>query len=278
MEKFELVTLKSGLKSLRAVAYGETFHPVTGPLEEARILHVEQQRLVERASQNKKLVIWDIGFGAGANALSAACALQDLEIPIEIHSFDKSTDSICFALEHRAELGYLVPYSQQIKELVEKGVIPFGKNIRWYFHLGDFRDLVKRERFPAPHSILFDPYSPKSNPEMWTLDFFTSLKKVLDDQTPCLWTNYSRSTSVRVALLLAGFFVGTGIEVGEKAETTIASNRLEMISKPLGRDFILKAKRSTNSAPLRTQSYGLAPISAEDLSRLEGHPQFTTTR
>jgi tRNA U34 5-methylaminomethyl-2-thiouridine-forming methyltransferase MnmC len=278
LEKFELVTLKSGLKSLRAVEFGETFHPVTGPLIEARILHVEQQRLVERARKSSteksaSFVIWDIGFGAGANALTAANALAQENGPIEIHSFDKNTDSIVFALENREELGYLVPYENEIRELVEKRVISFGKNIRWYFHLGDFRELDK-SLIPPPDSILFDPYSPKSNPEMWTLDFFTGLSKLLSDKVPCLWTNYSRSTSVRVALLLAGFFVGIGTEVGEKAETTIASNDFNLIERPLDKEFLLKAKRSTNSAPLRSQSYGLATISAEDLQKLAQHPQF----
>jgi tRNA U34 5-methylaminomethyl-2-thiouridine-forming methyltransferase MnmC len=269
LEKFELIHLKSGFVSLRATEFGETFHPVTGPLTEARILHVEQQRLVERALLKKgaSFVVWDVGFGAAANALSAACALQDVDTPIEIHSFDKSTDSIHFALEN-------VAYQKEITELVEKRLISFGKNIRWHFHLGDFRQLILNRTFPSADAILFDPYSPKSNPEMWTLDFFTSLKNSLDNSKPCLWTNYSRSTSVRVALLLAGFFVGQGREVGEKAETTIASNDLSLLEKPLGQNFLLKAKRSTNSAPLRSNFYGLSPITAEDLKRLEAHHQF----
>jgi hypothetical protein len=278
MNKFELVRLKSGLNSLRAIEFGETFHPVTGPLIEARILHVEQQRLVERATvcsaQGASFVVWDVGFGAAANALSAVCALRGLPGRVEIHSFDKNTDSIVFALGHSAELGYIEPFQAELNELVKKKVISFGKNIRWHFHLGDFRELIATETFPAPDAILFDPYSPKSNPEMWTLDFFTALRNTLGEGKPCLWTNYSRSTSVRVALLLAGFYVGIGREVGEKAETTIASNDLSLLEKPLDAEFLIKVKRSTNSAPLRTQSYGLAPISDEEFAQLKAHPQF----
>src|SRR5271168_1316865 len=101
---FELVTLKSGVMSLRSLENRETFHPVTGPKAEANILHVQQQRLVERAAAITQaggtFVVWDVGFGAAANVLAAVDALSRTDSRVEIHSFDKTTAPVEFALNH----------------------------------------------------------------------------------------------------------------------------------------------------------------------------------
>jgi hypothetical protein len=109
---------------------------------------------------------------------------------------------------------------------------------------------------------------------MWTLSLFRNLFRALDPQRPCVLPTYSRSTMLRVTLLLAGFFVGVGHATGEKEETTIASNTLELIDDPLGRDWLSRARRSTSAEPLHEPVYRQAPLSADSLRALEQHPQF----
>ena len=70
---------------------------------------------------------------------------------------------------------------------------------------------------------------------------------------------YSRSTMLCVSLLLAGFFVGAGHATGEKEETTIATNQLEMLDEPLDRMWLAKTKRSTSAEPLWEPVYRQAP-------------------
>ena len=279
-DAFEIITLKSGLKSLRSVEYGETFHPVTGPRVEANILHVQQQRLIERSRQNANFVIWDVGFGAAANVLAAIEALESApknsDSKIEIHSFDRSTGPIEFALSHSSDLGYFAGHESRLEKLLQGELVTIGDHIRWKLHLGDFADLIKSKiTIPSPNSILYDPYSPTGNPDMWRLDHFARLRSQLDDSVPCLLTNYTRSTAVRVALLLAGFYVGAGCEIGEKAETTIASNQLELLERPLTSSWLSRVRVSGNAAPLRTERYSMSPISDEDFKTLQALPQLS---
>ena len=106
----------------------------------------------------------------------------------------------------------------------------------WQVHLGDFPALLvhaSARELPKPQVILFDAYSPAKNPAMWTLPLFQNLFRLLDPARPCALPTYSRSTMLRVTLLLAGFFVGAGHATGEKEETTIAANALELVSEPL---------------------------------------------
>jgi tRNA U34 5-methylaminomethyl-2-thiouridine-forming methyltransferase MnmC len=272
---FEIVTVQSGARSLRSRECGETFHPVVGPMVEAVALHVRQQRLVERAAKtNGMFVIWDVGLGAAANAIAAieAFATQaNTGLGVEIHSFDLTADPLRFAMTHAAELGYLEPHAAAVQTLLGKGEVAH-LNIRWKFHPGDFRDTMSAA--PSPHAILYDPYSPQSNPGMWTLDHFTRLHACLSPGAPCLLSNYTRSTAMRVTLLLAGFFVGRGHATGEKDQTTIAANGLALLEEPLDEAWLQRVRRSTNAAPLRSADTRAAAISAEDLSRLSSQAQF----
>lgn len=272
---FELIVTKFGPTSLRCTKHNETFHPVTGPRVEARILHVEQQRIVERARKSSgPFVIWDVGLGAAANAIAAVEALKDEVGRVELHSFDITTAPLLFALENAAALEYPLPHVKMIKELLVMGFVEVRPGFVWRIHLGDFRHLVKTVDAPAPDSIFYDPYSPRGNQEMWTLDHFTNLFRRLDPAKPCLLTNYTRSTSVRVTLALAGFAVGIGAIIGEKDQTTIASNRLDWLERPLQKDWFERVSVSRNAAPFRENRSGDLAISPEDLAALKALEQF----
>ncbi len=273
-EHFDLVTLKSGHKSIRLSNTQQTFHPGIGPLAEANILHVQQQRLIERCSKPGKFVIWDVGFGASANAIVAIEALKDCVADVEIYSFEKSLDPIHFALEHAEELQYILPHTQKIKELIEHKNIQLHPKLRWHLEMGDFRDQMHRKDIPRPNAIFYDPYSLTVNIEMWTLDFFTQLRKSLDDTIPCMLTNYTRSTVMRVTWLLAGFYVGVGATIGEKEETTIATNKLELLTQPLDRSWLKRVKASQSANPIRGSEQTIKPISDEDFEKLLTQKQF----
>lgn len=271
MSEFEIVPLGSGVNSLRAVALGETFHPVTGPMAEARVLHVDQQQLARRAAEAGSLVVWDVGLGAAANAIAAIEAVSEVGAGLEIHSFDKTTAPLEFGLANAPALGYLDGHQELLGALLRDGKVERA-GLSWEFHSGDFRDQLAKPELPSPQAIFYDPYSPATNAEMWTLDHFSRLYRRLD--VPCLLSNYTRSTAVRVTLMLAGFFVGTGCGTGEKEETTVAANRLELIERPLDRTWLVRVRNSTNAAPLRTAAYTRGRIDEEDFTRLQSHPQF----
>ena len=270
-DTFDLVTVASGARSLRSRAHGETFHPVIGPMAEARALHVTQQQLVERAAATPdRFVVWDVGLGAAANAVAVLEAFWNVRGSgaVELHSFDLTLAPLRFAFDHAEALEYLPPWREAMEALLSRGEATRGC-VRWLLHVGDFRAV--NIAAAAPHAVLYDPYSPRANPELWTLDHFTALFARLGPH--CLLSNYTRSTGVRVTLLLAGFFVGRGGATGEKDETTLASNDLALLGAPLDRDWLTRVHRSTRSAPLRTGRAG-GPIAPDDWETLLAHPQF----
>jgi hypothetical protein len=113
---------------------------------------------------------------------------------------------------------------------------------------------------------------------MWTLPLFTNLFRLLDPLRPCAMPTYSRSTILRVTLLLAGFYVGVGHATGDKEETTIAANDLNLLAEPLDQRWLERARRSHSAEPMVEPVYRIAPLSPQTTEALRQHPQFQASR
>jgi queuine tRNA-ribosyltransferase len=273
---YQLVRLANGAFSIRSLAENETFHPVIGPAAEAEALYVNQLKLRARLrSHAGEFVIWDVGLGAAANVLAVLRASADLPCSLRVISFDRTIEPLGFALQHSAQLGYFGGYENLVAEFIHTSRVSFGHG-QWELRTGDFPELMRdsSQALPQPHAILFDAFSPARNPAMWTATVFSDLFRRLDPHRPCAMATYSRSTMLRVALLLAGFFVGVGHATGEKEETTIASNALELLDEPLPPAWLQRARKSRSAEPLREPIYRQAPLSHESWEKLLQHPQF----
>ena len=301
---YQLVHLRNGTCSVRSLADYETFHPVIGPVAEAEALYVNQLRLRERLKNHTgEFVIWDVGLGAAANALTILRATREIACNIRLVSFDHTIEPLEFALKNADALGYFGGYENHLKKFLRARRVEFQdgpQSVNWEFQPGDFPSLLNSQlvgrdsrraahslpaparedarptevSLPAPHAILFDAYSPAKNPAMWTLPLFTHLFQLLDPQRSCALPTYSRSTILRVTLLLAGFFVGVGHATGEKEETTIAANTLSLLAEPLDRRWLERARRSHSAEPITEAVYRCAPLTAESWEKLQAHPQF----
>jgi tRNA U34 5-methylaminomethyl-2-thiouridine-forming methyltransferase MnmC len=278
---YKLVRLRNGTNALHSVEFGETMHPTIGPVAEAEALYVRQLRLVERLREHEgQFVIWDVGLGGAANALAVLRTAGTVSGAIRLISFDKTTEPLEFALRQPGDLKYLAGFESRLRELLDRGCVSFetgSQRVEWDLQVADFPALLDQpaaESWPKPHLILFDPFSPARNPAMWTQPLFTALFRLLDPAQSCVMPTYSRSTMLRVSLLLAGFFVGIGHAAGMKEETTVAANSLALIEAPLARRWLEKARRSASAEPLSEPIYRQAPLSRDTWEKLSAHPQF----
>jgi tRNA U34 5-methylaminomethyl-2-thiouridine-forming methyltransferase MnmC len=242
------------------------------------MLYVEQLKIPQRLKAHQgESVIKDVGLGAAANALAAinTCCLR---AKLRIVSIDCTTEPLCFALQHCDRLDYLREYAPRAGQLIALSNVEFTQHklhVHWELKAGNFPALLPQiGNSPGPHAIFFDPFSPANNADMWTQKLFSLLFQRLDPGRLCALATYSRSTMVRVALLVAGFFVGRGRPSGLKEETTVAANRLDLIDTPLRRDWLKQVEKSRSAEPLHAASYLQAPLHPDTLKRLQSHPQF----
>lgn len=280
-----LVRLPTGAWGVHAEAYGETMHSTAGPSAEAETLYVRQLDLPGRMAaagrdEGRALVIWDVGLGAAGNVLTVLRATRAVAGGLRVVSFDLTAEPLRFALGHAAELGYVAGYEEPVGRLLEAGRVTFRNGVpeaTWELHLGDFPSQLRgpeAEGWPCPDVILYDPFSPAKNPSMWTAPLFADLFRRLDPGRPCLLPTYSRSTMLRVAMLLAGFRVGAGWASGVKEETTVAANGPGLLAAPLDRRWLERVRRSGSAEPLWEGVYRQARLQPETWAKLQAHPQF----
>ena len=274
--RYELV-VRDDVGRIRDCMSGETMHSVNDPAVEARSLYAEQSRLGERlcapggTSPPAPLVIWDVGLGAAANAMAAVAMAQELPgtaRPLLLVSFENDLDSLELALDH-------VRWFKHLRHAGPRALLSCGvwtsKNalIEWRLMRGDFA--ACKNHAPAPDIVFFDPFSFKTDGGLWTVSAFRELADLWVDQVVELFT-YTYSTSVRAAMLAAGFYVAKGRATGPKAETTIGltprAAEAALGHDLLGSEWLSKWRRSDAQMPLGADS------ETDWRSAIEGHPQF----
>jgi queuine tRNA-ribosyltransferase len=266
-----VVTTRNGATAMRDANVGEVMHPVIGPLLESEQLYVKPARLAERLSHPSAspLVLLDVGLGAGSNAVAAwrlALGLPPRSRRLSIVSFERDLSAfrLAAAAQHAAAFGLGDRMASAARALLDARACS-SEGHGWRLVLGSMPESFAAEPAESADVVFWDPFSPRANPELWTLAAFLAVRR-LCRQGVSLHT-YSGATATRSALLLAGFAVGFGEPTGEKAETTVAALDARELDRPLDRRWLERLGRS--SAPLPPD----AP--ADALTTIARLPQFS---
>jgi queuine tRNA-ribosyltransferase len=260
---YEIHTSARGFFSIRQISSGEVMHSVNAPGDEANRLYIEQSfldaRLLRREAPADELVIWDVGLGAAFNAMAAIhcferCYVEKGETalrPLRVMSFEWDSDPLILAAKNTAcfpHLRHAAPF-----QILNNGKWNHASSLlQWELLKGDFRDFI--ESAIIPDLIFYDPFSSKTDAELWTAEIFARILKRCLPKSAELYT-YSAATAVRVALLTAGFFVAQGVGTGPKSDTTIAFTTAKgagdhpLSPRLLGEDWLTRWRRSGAKFP-----------------------------
>jgi tRNA U34 5-methylaminomethyl-2-thiouridine-forming methyltransferase MnmC len=266
LSDFERVLLRSGEASIRDLRSGEIMHPGLGPRREAELLYVEQTHLAERLASPdpEPLRVLDVGLGAATNALAViACAERVAGRTLSLTSLERDEGPLRLALSDPGAFPEQARRRRLLEALLAQGAVEEGR-LRWRWERGDalqrMGELTERQDI-----ICYDPFSPESNPELWTLEALMAVRRLLAPGG--LFSTYSASTRTRVTLLLAGFWVGAGLTAAVK-ETTVASDGPGPLERPLGARWLQRWARSSARAPHGSE------LTLELAERVRAHPQF----
>jgi queuine tRNA-ribosyltransferase len=251
-------------------------HPIVGPIVESQSLYVAPSRLEERltknADANVPLVVFDVGLGAGSNAICAwkiSERLGSRARRLVIVSFDRTAEAIALASNdtNASAFGFQGSARDAVHTLLKDHRVETART-SWRFVLADLPHALSNADAPLADIIFWDPFSPSKNPEMWNVHAFTELARVCQKEATV--HTYSAATATRSSLLLAGFSVGVGPGTHDGKETTIAcylpSIRDRVLERPLDRRWLDRLARS---------SLPFAPDAPNDaLDRVKQHPQF----
>ena len=232
---------------MRSLVDGEVMHPGVGPLVEAQQLYVGQSRLCERllageGAEVGRLVLFDVGLGAGSNALAAWSASEGLPegaARLELVSFERDLGALELALEAGEAFGWHGEAADAARSLLAHDVHETART-SWRLVRGDLLETLAGQTARAD-IIYWDPFSPRANPALWTVAAFLEARSVGGPR--CALYTYSASTATRLALLLAGWAVGIGDAIGDKAQTTAAAVVGSDLARPLDRGWLSRLSR-----------------------------------
>jgi queuine tRNA-ribosyltransferase len=260
--KPEVVRTRAGALAVRDAESGELMHPGVGPLAEAEALYVRQAGLTLRL--DRPLVLFDVGLGAGSNALAARAASEGRVegARLEIVSFERDLSAFRLALAEGAPFGFEGEAGEAGRALLAHGHHQ-GERTTWRLVLGELPDTLAGQ--PLADVVFWDPFSARANPTLWTVAAFRAMRAAAGPT--CTLYTYSASTATRAALLLAGWAVGTGEGTGNKRETTAAAVRVEDLARPLTARWLTRLELPDAPWP--------ADAPADARARVAAAPQFT---
>lgn len=278
---YEIVRSDKGFHSIRHTGSGEVMHSVNEPLAEAIGLYISQSEFeaaIEK-TPGADIVIWDVGLGAGTNAMAAIFEWERIfsergdVADVKIISFENNLDSLRLAAKNPALFNHTRHAAPTA--ILRNGLWRSDRfNISWELIEGDFV-----EKYPSatkPDLIYYDPFSLRSGSFLWGYELFEGIFSHCNGKGSKLFT-YSNSTVVRGALLAAGFYTGVGNSTGAKPETTAAFTSREAVNdgiRLLGAEWLERFQRSSAKFIDGTSD----KVKSEIERRIFAHPQFGTSQ
>lgn len=215
VEEKGVVQTSSGDYTLVHPLYGEPYHSISaGAVRECLEKFLEPSGLLQRAENLKKVRILDIGFGLGYNVAVAIKRLKDINPSVEIKV-------LSFERELPQSLPPLPEEFTKYHRLLWDSLPEFERDgIRFRLYLGDARQSILEISEFSAHAVFHDGFSPYRNPELWTFDFLSQIKRLISPEG--VWVSYTSSLPVRKALKELGFRIRTTKSVGRKRGGTKA--------------------------------------------------------
>jgi len=201
----ELVITGDGSHTLRVPDLHEHYHSTFGAITESK--HVFIEAGLKMFVSKPKIVIFEIGFGTGLNALLSSLYALENNVEISYYAIELNPISIRTANS--------LNYPQLLKDKVNAGSLfqtlhdaPWDRtvNLDQHIHLHKIQgDFTVFSPFFKCDLIYFDAFGPEKQPEMWTPDIFKSLYHCLNPGG--ILTTYCVKGDIKRRLKLAGFVI-----------------------------------------------------------------------
>jgi len=197
---YKEVITNDGSLTLKNEKYNECYHSSEGAIIESLYKHIYPA--FEVAKKNNyfggEIKILDICYGLGYNTLlSILNRPKNVKLKIYSPEIDKNL------VKSLKNFNYPKEFSK-IKHIITSLSENFyykDENVEVEIFIGDAREYIKNLK--SVDIIYQDAFSPKVNKELWTIEYFSNLKKILNKKG--VITTYSVATPVRCALYKLGF-------------------------------------------------------------------------
>ena len=191
---------------------GVAFHSASGALAETRHVYLHNSGVQKRLENGGEAKVLEIGLGTGMGMLLTVNAAVSGQGRLEYHALE--SDWLCGEIVRELDLERHLSHPDVCEHYLawrdQFGTDPKPGSYVWRFspeisatvHHHDARIFS----FPEPiqfDAIYFDPFAPAVNPELWSVEFLGSMKKLLIGGGHLV--TYCVNRRVKDALLACGY-------------------------------------------------------------------------
>lgn len=262
-------------------SFDDFYFSTDNGLDESRYVFLQANQLPERFLSEpleRPLIIAETGFGSGLNFLACWQAWKQLEQPkrplhfFSIEKYPLQQDDLRAALANWPELETEVQALLDAYPVLVEGLhcLDFEQGqVRLNLVFGDISTLGNYD-FYADIWFL-DGFSPKKNPQMWTLDVFREITK--HSGSACSFSTFTSASDIRRRLQEAGFDVHKRVGFGVKREMlyghillsqpepVVTENRWSL-SGPIVQNHVYANCLKSAGAEARSEVFDVAVIGA----------------
>lgn len=209
----KLLITEDGTPTLFNETFNEACHSSSGAMLETRLHYLEGCHIEELMKKQNEVHILEVGFGTGLGwRETLKLKAQHPQSFLHFYSLELSEDLVRWSL----------PEGQLIAKGNRTSIELEADQAKLTVILGDARKTLPLWKDTLPHfdAIYQDAFSPRRNPTLWTTEWFKLLGSI--SKPGARLSTYSASTSIRKALIAAGFGVTAGEAFARKKSSTRA--------------------------------------------------------
>jgi tRNA U34 5-methylaminomethyl-2-thiouridine-forming methyltransferase MnmC len=205
---YKILTTDDNTQTVYSEFFDEACHNLSGAYAETIHNYIHGCAIPDYFKQDRNFAVLDVGFGVG---VGLKCLLDELKLhPDFTHTltyYSIELDQDLFVWAAKETLPELV-----FKRHQEAGLVYFEcvlPNVIMKIFIGDGRvtlpEAQKLGHILPLDAVFQDPFSPKKNPLLWSVEWFLFLK---ESSSPSVkLSTYSSSISIRKSLCEAGWSV-----------------------------------------------------------------------
>ncbi len=189
--------------------FQEAFHSQQGARTEAFAKYAIATDL-PRLAQRLHLCLLDVCYGLGYNTAAALETIWAIHPQCQVTVYALELDATVPVAAIQPPV--LDSWTPPVREILQELAIAHQShrsNFSATLLIGDARQTIQQLRAEnlQASAIFFDPFSPRRCPQMWTVELMHQVAQCLAPDGRL--ATYSRSASVRAAMLAAGLHIGT---------------------------------------------------------------------
>ena len=212
--QYKIITTNDDSPTLWSEFFDESCHSHHGAYSETVYNYIEGCKLLNRVNNT----VLEIGFGLGIGLKATLEKIKpDLNNPLHFVSVELDPELIEWSKSHvQCDV-----FDFKLLQKIDNSYSYESEHLKIEILIGDATKTLAQTELPSFNAIYQDAFSPKKNPDLWTVEWFELLKKLASQE--CILSTYSASVSIRKSLLEAGWHPHSHKGFAGKRERTSAT-------------------------------------------------------